>query len=84
MATEREYRATVEKIIPKGEHGPYMVTRSDGLGVVTLSLNQKCWKEKDWPETGTEVLLAGVFKKRQGWRAKSVRTVTPSDNSNQQ
>lgn len=79
MGNDQSYQALVEKIIPRGRHGPYAVTRCDGLGTVTFSLKSETWTEKDWPEPGTWVMLSQIRKKRLGWRAMLGRFVKPSD-----
>lgn len=79
MTEGKSYQAVVEKVIPDGKHGPYAVARSQELGSVTFSLDPKVWKEDDWPEPGTCVMLSTIRKKRAGWRAKSGRYVKPSD-----
>lgn len=75
------YQAVVEKIIPKGRHGPYVVARCQDLGVVTFSLDPPVWQEGDLPEPGMCVVLSKIRKKRAGWCAKSVRFVKPYDQS---
>jgi hypothetical protein len=85
MEDKTIYRAIVEKIIPKGKHGPYAVARCDGLGTgtVTFSLTPKVWPEKESPEPGMYVVLSEVRKKRAGWRAQNVRFLKPSDENQQ-
>ena len=73
------YQAIVEKIISGGRHGPYAVARSDKLGSITFSLNDNVWREEDWPEPGTYVMLSQVRKKRAGWRAQHGRFIEPAD-----
>lgn len=79
MADEKSYRAIVEKVIPRGRHGPYAVARSVELESVTFSLDPEVWQEEDQPEPGMYVMLSQVRKKRAGWRAKRGRFVKPSD-----
>lgn len=73
------YRAIVEKVVSKGPHGPYAVTRSQELGSVTVSLDSGVWQEEDWPEPGMFVILSKIRKKRAGWCAKYGRFLGPSD-----
>lgn len=74
------YIAIVEKVVPKGRHGPYAVARCDQIGAtVTFSLDISVWEEDDAPEEGTYVMLSDVRKKRAGWRAMKGRFVRPSD-----
>ena len=78
MATE-EHIAIVEKVEPKGEHGPYAITSCDEYeGSVTFSLKKPVWKEDSWPEPGTYVLLSAIREKRSGFRAMSARFKPPS------
>ena len=64
-------KATVQKVIPKGKHGPFAIATSEYLkGSITFSLEPTVWLEKDWPEEGAIVLLTQLRKKRLGWRAK--------------
>lgn len=74
-----DYVAIVEKIIPEGPHGPYAVARSDEIGTITFSLTPESWKEDEWPEEGTYIVLSKVRKKRAGWRATLGRYLKPSD-----
>ncbi|MDD2913592.1 MAG: hypothetical protein PHS29_03085 [Candidatus Pacebacteria bacterium] len=74
-----EYQAIVEKIVINGHHGPYAVARSEDLGLVTFSLDEKVWQEKDFPEPGILVILSDIRKKRAGWRAYSGRFFQPYD-----
>jgi hypothetical protein len=76
---DKNYRSTVEKIIPGGKHGPYVVSRNEELGSVTFSLDSKVWQEKDWPEPGMWVVLSHLRKKPAGWRAQLGRYFIPSD-----
>lgn len=73
------YQAVVDKIIPRGRHGPYAVARCQDLGMVTFSLDPPVWQEGEYPELGTYVVLSKIRKKRAGWRAQSGRFVTPFD-----
>lgn len=86
MPSDKSYRAVVEKIIPDGRHGPYVVTRSDEVGTITFALDKAVWQEEDRPEPGMHVVLSQLRRKRAGWRAYRGRFVTPSDEqpSNQQ
>lgn len=73
-------RAVVQKVIPKGAHGPFAVATSDQMeGSVTFSLEPTVWEEDEWPEEGTVVLLDNLRKKRAGWRAKKGRFWKLSD-----
>ncbi len=76
--------------IVDGKHGKYAVVRDPKLGSVTFSLDldHKVWKENRLPETGSEVVLRDIEKKRGGWRAMFARFLRPEDvasnnNSNQ-
>ena len=73
------YHAIVQKVFPKGAHGPYAKARSDSLGTVTFSLKADVWREAKWPEEGTCVVMTDVNKKRAGWRAGQCRFVRPGD-----
>ncbi len=73
------YTIIVEKIVQNGDHGPYAVTNDDNLGSITFSLTPQVWKEKNWPELGTYVVLSQVIRKRAGWRAQHGRFLQPSD-----
>ncbi len=80
MSTEMPIKAVVQKVIPEGEHGPFVVATSDQLtGSVTFSLEPSIWKEADWPEEGMYVILEKLRQKRAGWRAKAGRFFKPSD-----
>lgn len=74
-------RAVVERVVPQGRHGPYMVTRSDGEARlnITVSLDKTVWQEQTLPEPGTYVILSQLSKKRAGWRAGSARLLQLSD-----
>jgi len=84
MASDKSYRAMVEKVIKDGPHGPYAVASSEELGSITFSLEPPVWQEDDYPEPGTEVVLSKIIKKRAGWRARLGRYVTPSDEQKHQ
>lgn len=75
---------TVQKVVCSGKHGPYAVADDSLLGSVTFSLSAEVWKDKRFPEMGSEVVLADFQKKRAGWRAMSARFFRPEDivNSN--
>lgn len=76
----KEIRAIVQKVVTEGEHGPYAVATSKEVeGSVTFSLESSVWQEPDLPESGTEVVLSELRKKRAGWRAMSARFFKPSD-----
>lgn len=79
MAQDENYKVIVEKVIPRGPHGPYAIASCDGIGSITFSLEKPTWQESDWPEPGTYVILSAVRKKRAGWRANSGRYLKPSD-----
>lgn len=78
---ENTVRAIVQKVNDKGPHGPYAVAMSSDslIGSVTFSLEPTVWREDDWPEAGSVVLLSKLRQKRAGWRAKAGRFYTPSD-----
>lgn len=71
-------RAIVQSVI-KGKHGLYAVASSESIRSITFSLDTPVWKEKELPERGTYVLLSGITKKRNGWRAGEARYLKPSD-----
>jgi len=79
MTIETAYQALVEKIFNTGPHGPYAVARNDVLHSVTFSLTPDVWQEKDYPDAGLYVILSQIRRTRAGWRAKSARYLTPSD-----
>ena len=80
MPPDTYIKAVVERVFPEGRHGPYVVATSDQIeGSVTFSLEPTVWKEDEWPEEGTEVLLEKLRKKRAGWRAKEGRFWKLSD-----
>ena len=79
MSSEQEYQGIVEKVIPRGKHGPYAVACVSGVGLVTFALGDKVWCENRWPDQGTVVVLGDIRKKVAGWRAESGRFVRPSD-----
>jgi len=74
-------KAIVQKVIRDGNHGPYAVSTSEDFdqGSITFSLEPTVWKEEDYPESGSVVLLAEIRQKRAGWRAKMARYWKPSD-----
>jgi len=75
-----DLKAVVQKVVPKGKHGPFAVATSDQIeGSVTFSLDPTVWREKEWPEQGSVVLLGELQKKCAGWRAKIGRFFRPSD-----
>lgn len=75
-----EIKAIVQKVIPEGPHGPYVVTATDGeYGSITFSLEPTVWTENEWPEEGMVVVLTKLRKKRNGWRAKQGRFLKLSD-----
>jgi hypothetical protein len=80
---QKDFPAVVEKIIPYGRHGPYAVARSGELGCVTFALDKKVWKRKECPQPGTYVMLSEIRKKCAGWRAESVRYISPYDEQQQ-
>ena len=73
------HRAIVDRVILNGKHGPYVVARSEDLGMCTFSLLPSGWQEQSYPETGTWVVLYDLRKKRAGWRAQHGRYLRPSD-----
>lgn len=79
MTDDKEYKAFVDRIVRQGRHGPYAVAKSTTLGFITFSLDREVWREDEWPEPGTCVILSRVMKKRAGWRAKNGRFFLPSD-----
>lgn len=79
MPDDREYKAIIDQIVLHGRHGPYAVAKSPVIGFITFSLDKEVWREDEWPEPGTYVVLSRVTKKRAGWRARSGRFFLPSD-----
>ena len=78
--SKNETKATVQKVIPNGKHGPFAIATSKNLeGSITFSLEPTVWREKDWPEEGAIILLTKLRKKRAGWRAKQGRHWVVSD-----
>lgn len=76
----RSVKAVVQKVLPKGRHGPYAVAKAERIdGSITFSLEPAVWNEKDWPKTGEFVLLSKFRQKRAGWRAMAARFFGPSD-----
>ena len=73
------YRWVVDKVVRDGQHGPYAVAIDERLGFVTFALEPDVWKEKRYPEPGSEVVLEDFQKKRAGWRAMSARFFRPED-----
>lgn len=78
------YHYVVEKVVLKGQHGPYAVARDPRLGSVTFSLTSDVWQENRHPERGSEVILEDFQKKRAGWRAMFARFLRPADIDNNQ
>lgn len=76
---KRSYQAMLEKTVKEGKHGPYAVTRSDLLGLVTFSLDKPVWQEEEWPEPGTIIVVSDLIKKKSGWRARNARFFEPGD-----
>jgi hypothetical protein len=77
---EKSYIAVVQKIFPKGPHGPYAKASSEKLGQdITFSLNPPIWREKFFPEEGTYVVLSELTRKRAGWRANLGRFLQPDE-----
>ncbi len=75
-----EYRATIQKVLPGGKHGPYAVALAEEDGRnITFSLDQPVWQGDSLPEPGTIVMLSQLQKKRAGWRASSARLFQPAD-----
>jgi hypothetical protein len=79
--TKLSYLAVVQKVIPRGRHGPYAVTTAKKIeeGSVTFSLNKPTWREGKWPEEGTIVVLTDLRRKKSGWRAENARCYQPTD-----
>ena len=70
MQNESKMKAIVQKVIPRGNHGPFAIASSEKIdSSITFSLEPTVWKEDEWPEEGTVVLLGKLRKKRAGWRA---------------
>jgi hypothetical protein len=80
MSEEDTARGVIQKVVSKGLHGPYVVTKVEGLGSVTFALEKDVWDETDSPTPGEIVLLSKLREKRDGWRAMKARYVKPSDN----
>lgn len=79
MPDETVIQAVVDRIVRNGRHGPYAVAKSPAIGFITFSLDPSVWRETEWPEPGTWVVLSKLSKKRAGWRAKQGRFFKPSD-----
>lgn len=76
---DKNYVATVGRIIKGGKHGPYAVSHVEALGPVTFALDPTVWRESEWPTEGTIVILQDVRRKTGGWRAQSARFMRPED-----
>ncbi len=79
MPEKDVFRGVIQKVDPKGRHGPYVIASVEGLGSVTFSLERSVWGEDDKPEPGEIVSLSKLRKKRAGWRAMQARYTTPSE-----
>jgi len=76
---EKKIIAVVQDIV-KGRHGKYVVTTSkDVRGSITFSLRKEVWQEEKYPEPGTLVVLSGVYRKQNGWRASTARFFRPEN-----
>jgi hypothetical protein len=76
---DKSYQAVVQKVIRKGRHGPYVVTKCTELGSVTFSLDPQVWQELQEPDGGAFVMLSKIRRKRAGWRAEHARFMKPGD-----
>ncbi len=76
MSETAPIRAVVEKVIPKGRHGPYAVARNEEVGSITFSLASPVWTEGDYPEAGEVVLLSSLREMQKGWRANRAQRTT--------
>ena len=77
--TEKSFVGKVQKVFPKGRHGPYAKASTEELGSITFSLNSSVWSEAKWPEEGTFVVMTDLLKKTAGWRADKCRFMRPED-----
>lgn len=84
MSEEDATRGVIQKVVSSGLHGPYVVTKVEGLGSVTFALENGVWDEADTPKPGEIVLLSKLREKRNGWRAMCARYVKPSDASSKE
>jgi len=72
------FRVVVEKIIPKGRHGPYAVGRHDEKGRITFSLTEEVWTGDSNPEPGEIVYLSDLHEMQKGWRAHRAQRNAPN------
>lgn len=81
LTSDQPIKAVVQKVVPEGKHGPFIVLTAEGFkGSITLSLEElRAWQGDNWPEQGEFIALKEVIQKRAGWRAKSGRYWNPSD-----
>jgi hypothetical protein len=75
--------AVVQKVDPKGAHGPFALAESISKTLkgesITFFLDESVWLENDHPDDGIYVVLSDLRKKRAGWRAYEARFYRPSD-----
>tara|TARA_B100000508_G_scaffold136238_1_gene129004 strand:+ start:145 stop:387 length:243 start_codon:yes stop_codon:yes gene_type:complete len=77
MSETGVFRVVVEKVIPKGRHGPYAVGRHDQVGSITFSLTGEVWAEDNNPEPGEIVYLSELREMQKGWRAYRAQRNAP-------
>ena len=81
---DRVLTAIVQKICPRGRHGPYAVAACEEIeALITFALSDDVWHEKRLPEKGDVVLLSDVRRRPAGWRAHEGRFLRPSRGSGQ-
>lgn len=93
IQAEEPFTGPVEAVVQgkgQGKHGWYAWANVDPAtlppgakieGSITFSLEPETgvWKETDYPDEGTVVILNDLRKKREGWRAMEARLCRPSD-----
>lgn len=77
-------QAVVEKVVPEGKRGSYVVTRSEIIDDGTITFSEDAWEPDSLefvplPEPRTIVVLTGLFKTPAGWRARKARLLRPED-----
>ena len=74
LAAEGEIEAVVIKVVSGKKGRPYVVTYI-GTDPVPVTFEMSAWLDERAPENGQVVVLTGVRKFREGWRAVSARPV---------
>jgi hypothetical protein len=77
--TELTKAALVKIVPPEGRKKSYLVMRVPSMPGESVTVTRDKWDDTEPPEEATDVVIEGLYKHRNGWRARKARRLLPTD-----